>query len=272
MVAPHEPLIYPGRRSRMPSTPSVPCRLWPGDHVGRLQSLLSARSGPCGKAQRQPGPLPQRDVGFVGHHGIARLYRLHVPLHLHLLLGAALAGAAGQPARHAALRRAVGLLQPRADRCSSTSTTAVGASWAWPCLPGWRRAWCSTSCWPPFCIRITGPIAADIPRQLLIVAILSTVAAHFVEIHFGIAIAATRTYFWVLDSPAAGPGHALGNRRAVRQGALITAERSMARKPRIAAPAKRSKGRRGDSPNRPATQPAEQRPARLAGHWCRRRC
>jgi len=41
------------------------------------------------------------------------------------------------------------------------------------------------------------PSPADIPRQLLIIAIIATVAAHFVEIHFGIAIAATRTYFWV---------------------------------------------------------------------------
>jgi tetratricopeptide (TPR) repeat protein len=38
---------------------------------------------------------------------------------------------------------------------------------------------------------------ADIPRQLLMIAILATMAAHFVEIHFGIAIAATRTYFWI---------------------------------------------------------------------------
>jgi tetratricopeptide (TPR) repeat protein len=37
----------------------------------------------------------------------------------------------------------------------------------------------------------------DIPRQLLIITILATIAAHFVEIHFGIAIAATRTYFWI---------------------------------------------------------------------------
>ncbi len=37
----------------------------------------------------------------------------------------------------------------------------------------------------------------DIPRQLLIITIMATIAAHFVEIHFGIAIAATRTYFWV---------------------------------------------------------------------------
>ena len=34
-------------------------------------------------------------------------------------------------------------------------------------------------------------------RQLLIAALLATVVAHFVEIHFGISIAATRTYFFV---------------------------------------------------------------------------
>lgn len=38
---------------------------------------------------------------------------------------------------------------------------------------------------------------ADRPRQLLIIALLTTIVAHFAEIHFGIAIGATRTYFWV---------------------------------------------------------------------------
>ena len=42
--------------------------------------------------------------------------------------------------------------------------------------------------------------AQDIRRRLLIVAVLATIVAHFVEIHFGIAIAATRTYFWVLSA------------------------------------------------------------------------
>ncbi len=41
------------------------------------------------------------------------------------------------------------------------------------------------------------PDAVDIPRQLLIIALLATMSAHFIEIHFGIAIAATRTYFWI---------------------------------------------------------------------------
>ena len=35
------------------------------------------------------------------------------------------------------------------------------------------------------------------PRRLLLIALLATLAAHFVEIHFGIAITATRTYFWI---------------------------------------------------------------------------
>ncbi|MEZ4677693.1 MAG: O-antigen ligase family protein [Caldilineaceae bacterium] len=41
------------------------------------------------------------------------------------------------------------------------------------------------------------PDPQDIPRQLLIITLIATIAAHFVEIHFGIAIAATRTYFWI---------------------------------------------------------------------------
>ncbi len=42
------------------------------------------------------------------------------------------------------------------------------------------------------------PLAArDVPRLLLILTALSVIVAHFVEIHFGIAIAATRVYFWV---------------------------------------------------------------------------
>ena len=41
------------------------------------------------------------------------------------------------------------------------------------------------------------PDHTDTPRKLIIIALLSTTVAHFVEIHFGIAIAATRTYFWI---------------------------------------------------------------------------
>lgn len=46
-------------------------------------------------------------------------------------------------------------------------------------------------------------------RQLLIVALLATVVAHFIEIHSGISIAATRTYFFILIAAlvAVGDGH-----------------------------------------------------------------
>ncbi len=40
----------------------------------------------------------------------------------------------------------------------------------------------------------------ELRRQLLIIALLSTMVAHFVEIHFGIAIVATRLHFWALSA------------------------------------------------------------------------
>ncbi|HUW10946.1 MAG TPA: tetratricopeptide repeat protein, partial [Anaerolineae bacterium] len=43
-------------------------------------------------------------------------------------------------------------------------------------------------------------------RRLLILTLLATVVAHFIEIHFGIAIAATRTYFWALSAVLVGVG------------------------------------------------------------------
>jgi hypothetical protein len=37
----------------------------------------------------------------------------------------------------------------------------------------------------------------EVPYRILLIALLSALVAHFIEIHFGIAIAATRTYFWL---------------------------------------------------------------------------
>jgi tetratricopeptide (TPR) repeat protein len=42
------------------------------------------------------------------------------------------------------------------------------------------------------------PVSLSLRDQVLLIAIIATVVAHFVEIHTGIAIAATRTHFWVL--------------------------------------------------------------------------
>ncbi len=44
------------------------------------------------------------------------------------------------------------------------------------------------------------PDRNELPRQLLIIALLSAIAAHYMEIHFAIAIGATRTLFWVLTA------------------------------------------------------------------------
>ncbi len=48
--------------------------------------------------------------------------------------------------------------------------------------------------------------AAQRRRQLLLVAAFSAIIAHFVEIHFGIAVAATRIYFWVFVALLLGVG------------------------------------------------------------------
>ena len=42
------------------------------------------------------------------------------------------------------------------------------------------------------------PASLSLRDQVLLIAIIATVVAHFVEIHTGIAIAATRTHFWAL--------------------------------------------------------------------------
>ncbi len=93
-------------------------------------------------------------------------------------------------------------------------------------------------------------------RELLVMTILATVIAHFIEIHFGIAIVATRTYFWIwsavlvvlgmnwltLDAPQPEPA------------AVAVAERKAAPAPAVARPpAGKGKARAGQAASR---QPA----------------
>jgi hypothetical protein len=42
------------------------------------------------------------------------------------------------------------------------------------------------------------PDRSDLPRLMIIIALLTAVVAHYLEIHFGIRIGATRTHFWIL--------------------------------------------------------------------------
>ncbi len=51
--------------------------------------------------------------------------------------------------------------------------------------------------------------------QFLLIALVSALLAHFVEINLGIAIAATRTYFWVYAALLVAAGHYLGTAETV---------------------------------------------------------
>ena len=55
-------------------------------------------------------------------------------------------------------------------------------------------------------------------RLLLLVGLLASVIAHFVEIHFGIAIAATRTYFWTCAAMIVVVGQGLVGKVPVEAG------------------------------------------------------
>ncbi len=76
--------------------------------------------------------------------------------------------------------------------------------------------------------------ARDRERYLLLLALLATIAAHYVEVNFGIAIVSTRTYFWVLAAVlvAIGSGH------------LSLAPEPVAPAPQESAPAPRRKKRK----------------------------
>jgi cyclophilin family peptidyl-prolyl cis-trans isomerase/Flp pilus assembly protein TadD/O-antigen ligase len=81
--------------------------------------------------------------------------------------------------------------------------------------------------------------------HLWILALLSAIVAHFVEIQFGIAIAATRTYFWVLSAAMVAIGTRLMLESAEPE--LIIKEAEAAAKDIEAAPRRRR--RRATSPD-----------------------
>ena len=64
-----------------------------------------------------------------------------------------------------------------------------------------------------------GEATESSPYQLLLIGLISALMAHFVEIHFGIAIAATRTYFWTYAGLMVVIGHYL---RSAEPPVLVT--------------------------------------------------
>lgn len=85
-------------------------------------------------------------------------------------------------------------------------------------------------------------IASFDRRHLLIIALFSTIVAHFVEIHFGIAVVSTRTYFFILTAALVAIG-AGGLRLTAPQPLAAAAAPAQPARTAKAAP---SKGQPGD--------------------------
>lgn len=78
--------------------------------------------------------------------------------------------------------------------------------------------------------------------QIVLIALFSAIAAHFIEIHFGIAIAATRTYFWICAALLVVTGLSLWDRGATEAGAELTS-RSRDRPPKTGSSQRRRRPR-----------------------------
>jgi tetratricopeptide (TPR) repeat protein len=88
--------------------------------------------------------------------------------------------------------------------------------------------------------------------QFLLIALVSALLAHFVEIHFGIAIAATRTYFWVYTALMVATGYYPEREPISLQAAEAVVPVEVPKQPRR----KRRRSRRSQAqvPSEPASQ------------------
>jgi tetratricopeptide (TPR) repeat protein len=98
------------------------------------------------------------------------------------------------------------------------------------------------------------PVRLSLRDQMLLIAIVSTVVAHFVEIHTGIAIAATRTHFWVLIGVMVVVG--AGMLRETNAGVDAIAE---------------GRGQKAEGPESSPVRPVQAQPAHTAGGTRRQR-
>jgi len=107
-----------------------------------------------------------------------------------------------------------------------------------------------------------GPQAGGSPQQhLLMLALFSSIVAHFVEVHFGIAIVSTLTHFWALTGVLVAVG--MGWVRAEQAAAVpVDAAPVPARSAATAAvPPAAQKRKGGSGKERPLVQAGERRPA-----------
>ena len=66
--------------------------------------------------------------------------------------------------------------------------------------------------------------AGEIARYLTLIILLAGIIAHFVEINFGIAIAVTRTYFWVFSALLLSAGYILPRSREYENASQVDAQ------------------------------------------------
>jgi tetratricopeptide (TPR) repeat protein len=91
--------------------------------------------------------------------------------------------------------------------------------------------------------------------QFLLIALVSALLAHFVEIHFGIAIAATRTYFWVYTALMVATGCYLGREPISLQAAEVVPSPQAGGEPKQPRrKRRRSRGSQAQVPHEPASQ------------------
>ncbi|MFN8481548.1 MAG: O-antigen ligase family protein [Anaerolineae bacterium] len=104
------------------------------------------------------------------------------------------------------------------------------------------------------------------PYRLLIMALYTAMIAHFIEINFGIAIAATRTLFWSFCALLVVTGYLWAKRPALAEAPATETSRSETA--RAAEPP-----RRGSKPGRGPAGPARRgaQPARAMSVWARQR-
>lgn len=107
--------------------------------------------------------------------------------------------------------------------------------------------------------------ATDGRRQLTILALFAAIVAHFVEVHFGIAIAATLTHFWVLAAALVVVGMGWLDREPATEPSALPAPTPTSAAPQPAA-AKAQPAGKHTAPTtkvQPGSQPARHKNAKL---------
>ncbi len=100
---------------------------------------------------------------------------------------------------------------------------------------------------------------------LLLIALIAGIVAHFVEIHFGIAIAATRTYFWAYSALIVVLGQGFVSAETARTAETAKERSPQGMPPRGAAPARPERRRKGSKRRLEATRLMPQKPASTLG-------